>query len=153
MPEQSPAPSWFRLECNSLSENVGLVRLAVAALAGQGPFSVEDVEEIKVAVSEAVTNAIIHGYQGRGDGQVEVVARLDGHRLTVTVRDEGVGIADVEAAMRPGSLDEEHTGLGFAFMTAFMDEVSVNSRVGQGTSVVMEKVARPEANRTATHGG
>ena len=140
--ESSAADSrWFRLECSSAVANIGVARIAVAALAAQAGFSVEDIEEIKVAVSEAVTNAIVHGYGGRADASVAVSAMLAQQRLTVTVSDRGVGMADVQAAMQPGSLDDEHTGLGFAFMKAFMDEVSVQSRVGQGTQVTMEKMA------------
>jgi stage II sporulation protein AB (anti-sigma F factor) len=130
----------FRLAFLSRPENVGLARLAVAALAGQAAFTVNDLEEIKVAVSEAVSNAIVHGYAGRPDGWVEIEAWCDGERLGISVADHGVGIADVEAARRPAhSTDPERLGLGFLFMETFMDRLEVESRLGAGTRVLMEK--------------
>jgi stage II sporulation protein AB (anti-sigma F factor) len=133
------------LEFPSLSENVGLARLAVAVLAADAGFTVEELEEIKVAVSEAVTNAIVHGYPGRSDGTVRVEAHRSGSRLRIRVVDEGVGIADVARALDPEPNDDpERLGLGFAFMRAFMDELAVESDPGGGTEVEMEKVARVE---------
>lgn len=131
------------LEFPSLPENVGLARLAVAVLADEAGFTVEELEEIKVAVSEAVTNAIVHGYPGRSDGTVRVEARRSGTRLRVRVVDEGVGMADVARALDPEPNDDpERLGLGFAFMRAFMDELTVESELGCGTEVEMEKGAR-----------
>ncbi|PSR22853.1 MAG: anti-sigma F factor [Sulfobacillus acidophilus] len=126
----------------SLADNVGLARVSVAALAGQGRFSLSDIEEIKVAVSEAVSNAIIHGYQRRTDGWVELDLELDDAGLTIVVEDWGVGIEDIEQARQPSySGDPERMGLGFVFMESFMHGLEVESTLGQGTRVQMRRLA------------
>ena len=135
---------WLELRIPSLPENVGIARVAVAALAGQLPFTLSELEEIKVAVSEAVTNAMVHGYGGP-DGLVTVRAEHDGIRLLVEVVDAGRGIADVEQARQPAfSTDPERMGMGFAFMEAFMDRVEVESAPGRGTVVRMYKRPHPQ---------
>ncbi|MBQ6842290.1 MAG: anti-sigma F factor [Firmicutes bacterium] len=122
------------------AENVALARLLVAALAAAADPTLAELEEVKVAVSEAVSNAIIHGYGGDAARQVQVSAELDGRLLLVSVRDEGVGIRDIELAMSPSySTEEVHLGLGFAFMTGFMDDVQVMSAPQQGTTVRLAK--------------
>jgi len=130
----------FRLEVLSRPENVGLVRIAVSVLAAGAPFSVPELEEIKVAVSEAVTNAIVHGYQGDESGWVAVEATLDEAWLVVSVADQGQGMEDVQLAREAaGSLADEHLGLGLLFMETFMDEVHIDSAVGAGTRVTMQR--------------
>lgn len=130
------------LEITSLPENVGLVRIAVAAMAAYLDFTVPELEEIKVAVSEAVSNAVIHAYPDRA-GTIRVMAEVAGEDFTVTVQDDGVGIADVEQARQPSfSTDPDRMGLGFVFMESFMDEVDVESRPGEGTRVRMRKRCR-----------
>ena len=97
--------------------------------------------DVKTAVSEAVTNAIIHGYEGCV-GQVFLTCRKHGKDVTVTVSDEGKGIADVERAREPfftTKPEAERSGMGFCFMEAFMDEVHITSAEGRGTSVEMKK--------------
>lgn len=130
-----------RLELRFLSrpENVSLARLLTAALVAERELTLAELDEIKVAVSEAVSNAIIHGYQGRPDKYVELSLALSGDRLAVAVRDEGVGIADVEQAMRPNWSGNGRMGLGFAFMNSFMDRIEVDSVLGQGTTVRLFK--------------
>lgn len=126
----------------SVADNVGLARVAVAQLAAPIGFSLSDLEEIKVAVSEAVSNAIIHGYQGRADGWVEVVASAIDDELTVSVEDWGVGIADIAKAREPAySTDPERMGLGFVFMESFMHSLVVESAPGRGTRVEMRRKA------------
>jgi stage II sporulation protein AB (anti-sigma F factor) len=126
----------------SLADNVGLARVSVAALAGQGRFSLSDIEEIKVAVSEAVSNAIIHGYRQRADGWVQLDLELDDAGLTIVVEDWGVGIEDIERARQPSySGDPERMGLGFVFMESFMHGLEVESTLGQGTRVQMRRLA------------
>lgn len=130
----------FRLHVLSRPENVGLVRIAVSVLAAGAPFSVPELEEIKVAVSEAVTNAIVHGYQGDDSGWVAVEATLDEAWLVISVADQGQGMEDVELAREAaGSLADEHLGLGLLFMETFMDEVHIDSAVGAGTRVTMQR--------------
>ncbi|MDN5348307.1 MAG: hypothetical protein PWP65_1871 [Clostridia bacterium] len=128
------------LEFLSLPENVGLARVAVAAFVAQVDLTLNDLEEIKVAVSEAVSNAIIHGYKDNPQGIVRVKATRFNGTLEIIVEDEGAGIADITQAMQPAySTDPERMGLGFSFMQSFMDEVEVVSEPGQGTRVIMRK--------------
>lgn len=130
----------MKLEFLSCSENVGLARVAVAAFASGVDFNLSDLEEIKVAVSEAVSNSVIHGYEGATTGTVRLSASLFNNALEIVVEDDGKGIADVEQAMLPGTgSDPERLGLGFVFMKSFMDEVDVQTEVGKGTRVKLLK--------------
>lgn len=130
----------MRLEFLSLPENVGLARVAVAAMVAQTDITLNELEEIKVAVSEAVANAIIHGYGGEPRGWVRVTVNRSQESLEIIVEDNGKGIADITLAMQPAySSDPERMGLGFAFIQSFMDEVEVISEEGQGTKVIMRK--------------
>lgn len=130
----------MRLEFLSLPENVGLARVAVAAMVAQTDITLNELEEIKVAVSEAVANAIIHGYGGEPRGWVRITVNRRQESLEIIVEDNGKGIADIALAMQPAySSDPERMGLGFAFMQSFMDEVEVISEEGQGTKVIMRK--------------
>lgn len=134
------------LEFLSLAENVGLARVAVATFAAQVDITLNEMEEIKVAVSEAVTNAIIHGYGGEPRGTVRVAVERTDSGLVITVKDWGCGIADVALAMQPAySTDPERMGLGFAFMQSFMDELEVTSELNQGTQVRMFKKLKGDA--------
>ena len=103
--------------------------------------TLEEIDDVKTAVSEAVTNAVIHGYQGE-KGRIYIEAERKGTLLTLSIRDEGVGIADLKKAMEPMYTSDttgERSGMGFSFMEAFMDEVAVESKPGQGTKVTMKK--------------
>ncbi len=129
------------LAFDSISENEGFARVAVAAFATQLNPTLEEVADIKTAVSEAVTNAIIHAYPDCVH-TVVVRARLSAGALELWVIDEGVGIADVKKAMEPlytSRPDLERSGMGFMFMEAFMDQVQVESTPGVGTTVYMKK--------------
>ena len=129
----------------SLSGNEGFARAVAAAFASQMDPSIEELSDIRTAVSEAVTNAIIHGYEQRKDRTVLMRLSIDGDVLTVTVRDDGCGIGDVELARKPfytSKPELERSGMGFAVMEAFMDTVSVESEVGSGTTVTMRKRIR-----------
>ena len=105
--------------------------------------TLEEIDDVKTAVSEAVTNAVIHGYGSRGGViGMDITADTDGSILTVCIEDQGVGIPDVKTAMEPMfTTDEsgERSGMGFSFMEAFMDEVEVQSEPGKGTLVSMKK--------------
>lgn len=130
----------IKLEFTSIGDNVALARITIAALASQQDLTLNDLEEIKVATSEAVSNAIIHGYQGRPDGIVQLLGILEDDVLTIEIIDEGVGIADIEQALQPAfSSDPERMGLGFVFMQSFMDEVEVESDPNVGTRVILKK--------------
>ncbi|MCD8153766.1 MAG: anti-sigma F factor [Clostridiales bacterium] len=122
--------------------NEGLARVTVAAFCTQMNPTLEEVADLKTAVSEAVTNCIIHGYEGEVR-KIEMVCRQRERELTVDITDHGVGITDIEKAMEPlytTKPDAERSGMGFTFMEAFMDEVSVVSEPGQGTTVHMKKI-------------
>jgi len=129
-----------------ISENVSFARMAVAAFIAPADPSVDEVSDIKTAVSEAVTNAIIHGY-GQTPGNVKMAMTMDGETLTVQVCDEGVGIHDIEEARQPlfttkGEL--ERSGLGFTVMESFMDSVVVESVPKKGTKIILTKALKPQ---------
>ena len=128
------------LKMDSLSENEEFARVVVAVFASRLNPTVEEIDDIKTAVSEAVTNAIIHGYQG-GEGFVSLEAAVEENVLSVTVSDDGVGISDIAKAMEPmfTTAPGDRSGMGFSFMEAFMDRVEVISAPGKGTSVTMRK--------------
>lgn len=123
----------------SLSENVSIARVSAAAFAAQTDFTINDIEEIKVAISEAVTNATIHGY-GCECGEIIMTMTLFNDRLEFVVTDFGKGIEDIHLACQPAySTDPDRMGLGLVFMDSFMDELVIDSKVGQGTTVSMVK--------------
>ena len=129
------------LEVESRSCNEGLARIAVAAFSTQLNPTLEEVADIKTAVSEAITNCIVHAYQKETDMITIECSRFQ-RELTVVVQDKGKGIEDVEKAMQPlftTKPEQDRSGMGFAFMEAFMDEVLVESRLGEGTTVTMKK--------------
>ena len=137
------------------SENEGFARMVVMGFMMDMNPTMDQLQDVKTAVSEAVTNAIIHGY---GDGnqenkvsedipQVEMICERAGEKLIITVKDQGVGIANVEEARQPfftTKPEEERSGMGFAFMESFMDEIAVDSKVGEGTCIIMTKYIRNE---------
>mgnify|MGYP001623152465 FL=1 len=125
----------------SVSSNEGFARAAVSAFAAQLDPTLDQLADLKTAVSEAVTNAIVHGYR-ETIGKVTITARLyETGKVVVKIRDKGVGIEDVEKAMEPlyTTGGEERAGLGFAVMQSFCDKVSVRSQPGKGTTVTLQK--------------
>ena len=126
----------------SVAENESFARVVIAAFAVQLSPTVSEIADIKTAVSEAVTNAIVHGYEG-SSGMVTLRAAIDDRStLTVEVKDSGRGIADVPKAMEPFFTthpEQERSGMGFAVMQTFMDDVDVESAPGKGTIVRMSK--------------
>lgn len=136
--------NFMSMEFLSVPENVGLSRVVVASFAAQLDMTVNDMEEMKVATSEAVSNCIIHGYNNQPIGKVWINVTLFDNRLEILVKDEGVGIEDVDQAMEPAfSTDPERMGLGFVFMKSFMDDVQVESSPGKGTAVKLVKNLPP----------
>lgn len=130
----------IKLEIMSIPANVSFARVAVAAFASQLDFTLADLEEIKVAVSEAVSNSIIHGYENAPDRFVRIFAALTADSLEVRVEDDGKGIEDVNKALQPAfSGSGERLGLGFVFIQSFMDGFQVESKPGHGTKVIMTK--------------
>ncbi len=140
--------NYISLEFLSRSTNEAFARTAVAAFAAQLDPTLEEIGDIKTAVSEAVTNAIVHGYPD-SIGKIAIRACIfDGNVLEITVHDWGRGIADIEQAREPlfTTGGEERSGMGFTIMENFMDRLSVRSKVGKGTVVLMKrKIAQRNA--------
>ena len=137
------------LQFPSQSSNEGFIRSAVACFAAQMDPTLNELEDIKTAVSEAATNAIVHAYPDR-IGKVTVKVRIcAGQMLEITVRDYGRGIPDVEKARQPmfTTGGEERSGMGFTIMESFMDGLKVRSVAGRGTTVVMKKKIAPRIKR------
>lgn len=133
----------LRLEMDSLSQNEEFARVVTAVFMSRLDPTLEEIDDVKTAVSEAVTNAIIHGYGGKGGIiYMEITADTEENMLEVCIRDDGVGIQDVKKAMEPMYTTDpegERSGMGFSFMEAFMDQVAVQSEPGKGTLVSMKK--------------
>lgn len=138
----------MKLELESRSVNEGFARAAVSAFAAQLDPTLEELTDIRTAVSEAVTNCIVHAYAAR-QGKIIIRAGVyaDGF-FRVTIQDRGCGIADIKKAREPlfTTLGEERAGLGFAVMESFMDHLRVRSKPGSGTTVTLEKQIRGRQN-------
>ena len=131
----------MKIVFDSRPENEGLARVAVAAFCTQLNPTLEEVSDLKTAVSEAVTNCIIHAYEGKVQ-KIEVRCRMQGRVIWVDVIDKGIGIENISKAMEPmftTKPEKDRAGMVFTFMEAFMDEVTVESQVGDGTTVHMKK--------------
>lgn len=125
----------------SYSENESFARMVISAFVSRLDPTLEELADIKTAVSEAVTNSIIHGYD-RTSGDIVMRGWLKEREVTIEIVDFGVGITDIEKAMEPMFTtrpDMDRSGMGFAFMEAFMDELKVESEVGKGTRIWMKK--------------
>lgn len=132
-----------RLEIDSLSQNEEFARVVTAVFMSRLNPTLEEVDDVKTAVSEAVTNAVIHGYRGqKGVICMDITADMKEQELEICIKDSGVGIPDIKKAMEPMFTTDpegERSGMGFSFMEAFMDQVNVTSQPGQGTTVSMKK--------------
>lgn len=129
------------LEFESRSQNESFARTVVAAFAAQLDPTIEELADIKTAVSEAVTNSIIHGYNDK-PGIIKMHCVLENNEILVEIVDEGAGIDNIAKAMEPlytTRPELERSGMGFSFMEAFMDNLEVKSEVGKGTTVIMKK--------------
>jgi len=132
----------IKIEFLSKSQNESFARVAVAAFVSQLDPTIEEITDVKTAVSEAVTNSIIHGYENK-EGTVKIEAMINGRELTVIVIDQGVGIENVDIALQPlytSRPDLERSGMGFTVMETFMDNLNVVSEKGKGTSITMKKI-------------
>ena len=124
------------------SENEAFARMVASAFVMSGNPTLEELSDIKTAISEAVTNAILHGYNQNAVGMVHMRCEKEEDKFTFCISDEGVGIENVEQAMEPlytSKPELERSGMGFSFMEAFMDTLSVESELGKGTKVIMTK--------------
>jgi len=130
------------LQFESRSENESFARITVAAFVSQLDPTLDELTDIKTVISEAVTNAIIHGYDNRTDGVITISAEIDSDTVHITVSDEGKGIEDVEQAKQPlytSKPELERSGMGFTIIENFMDEMEIVSAVGKGTTIRMAK--------------
>lgn len=133
--------NYMKIEFDSKSQNEAFARVVVAAFASQLDPTIEEIADIKTAVSEAVTNAIIHGYEN-STGLVIVTCKIDGNQLEVIVEDKGQGIDNIEQAREPlftSKPELERSGMGFTVMETFMDEIEVYSEPKKGTTIRMVK--------------
>lgn len=136
----------MKLEFSSKTSNEAFARVAVAAFVSQLDPTIDELSDIKTAVSEAVTNSIIHGY-GDEEGTVKIEARIYIDTIQIEVSDNGKGIENIEMAMRPlytSKPDLERSGMGFTIMESFMDDIKVESAIGFGTKVTMKKKIAPK---------
>ncbi|ENQ3078839.1 anti-sigma F factor [Bacillus sp. WLY-B-L8] len=132
----------MNLQFSALSQNESFARVTVAAFIAQLDPTMEELTEVKTVVSEAVTNAIIHGYEGNPDGIVYIMVILEDDMVKLTIRDEGIGILDLDEARQPlftTKPELERSGMGFTIMENFMDEVEVISNESFGTTIHLTK--------------
>ncbi|MBR2454933.1 MAG: anti-sigma F factor [Clostridia bacterium] len=131
----------FRMVVDSRSVNESFSRATVSAFAAQLDPTVEEINDIKTAVSEAVTNCIVHGYRN-SVGKIYIGVKIhDDNRVVITIRDRGCGISDIKKAREPlfTTLGGDRAGLGFSVMESFTDKLSVRSKIGVGTTVTLCK--------------
>jgi len=131
----------MRMEFVSKSSNEAFARVVAAAFASQLDPTLEELADVKTAVSEAVTNAIIHGYENKS-GIIKMICRQYDKSLVIEISDEGKGIEDIHQAMQPlytSKPDMERSGMGFTVMESFMDKLEVRSKPGEGTTVILYK--------------
>lgn len=136
----------MKLEFLSKSNNEAFARISVAAFASQLDPTIEEMADIKTAVSEAVTNSIVHGYENM-NGMVKVLCKIFANCIEIEISDTGKGIENVDIARKPlytSKPNLERSGMGFTIMESFMDEVSVESVLGLGTKVTMKKFIKKE---------
>lgn len=134
--------NYFKISFPSKSINESFARMTVASFCMQFDPTIEQINDIKTAISEAVTNCVVHAYPNE-TGKIYITAKIKENKLTVTVKDNGIGIENINKAMEPmftTDIKTERAGLGFAVMQAFMDKVKVYSKKGKGTRVVMTKI-------------
>lgn len=130
------------IEFESKSQNEGFARVAVSAFVSQLDPTIEEISDIKTAVSEAVTNSIIHGYENYEKGIIKIESTIFGREVSITITDFGKGIENIEKAREPlytSRPDLERSGMGFTVMESFMDNLEVQSEEGKGTKIVMKK--------------
>ncbi len=134
----------IKLELMSKSCNEAFARVAIAAFVSQLDPTIEEIADIKTAVSEAVTNCIIHGYEEK-EGIIYINCVLKNREVTIEVKDNGIGIENINMAKEPlytSKPELERSGMGFTIMESFMDEVRIESIVGMGTKVTMRKIIK-----------
>jgi len=138
--------SYIKIETQSNIENLAPIRLCLSTFFSNMKIHIDELVDIKTAISEAVSNALDHAYENE-DGKVEVTGEIIDNLVKITVRDFGNGIEDISLAMTPAyttKAEEEHAGMGFTIMESFMDKMEVESIVGLGTKITMSKTIKPK---------
>ena len=133
----------MEISFQAIAENEAFARMVISAFLVRRDPVLSILSEVRTAVSEAVTNAVVHAYQGQNPGRIQMRAALDDEKILIEIVDYGCGIEDIQQAMKPfytSKPDEERSGMGFALMQSFMDRVQVESSPGSGTAVRMEKL-------------
>ena len=136
----------MKIEFKSKSDNEAFARISVAAFVASLNPTIEEISDIKTAVSEAVTNSIVHGYENN-EGIVKLVCKITGNTVVIEISDNGKGIENIDKAREPlytSKPDLERSGMGFTIMESFMDELKVESIVGMGTKITMKKTIKNE---------
>jgi len=134
--------NFMKLQFTSRSENEAFARITVAAFVSQLDPTLNELTDIKTVISEAVTNAIIHGYENEAEGLITISARIEDDTVHITIEDQGSGIQDIEQAIQPlftSKPELERSGMGFTIMENFMDNMEITTRLGEGTIVRMSK--------------
>lgn len=138
--------NYFEMKIKAISENESFARSTVAGFALSLNPTIEQLSDIKTAVSEAITNSIVHGYQFNQDGEIIIKASINDKTMEIIIIDDGIGIEDVEQALTPfftTKPDDERSGMGFTLMQSFMDELKVDSQLNRGTTIYMSKKINP----------
>ena len=136
--------NYFKLELEAKNINESFARGVVALFAGQLSPTVSEISDIKTAVSEAVTNSIVHGYENKG-GKIILETKISGNKIDIWVTDFGVGIDDIDMALQPfftSKAEQEHSGMGFTLMDSFMNYLEVKPNTPSGLIVHMQKVIK-----------
>ena len=139
----------MKLEFLSKSNNESFARITVAAFIAQLDPTIEEIADIKTAVSEAVTNSIIHGYEESEEGIIKIECKIFANSIKIEISDNGKGIDDIEKARQPlytSKPDLERSGMGFTIMENFMDDIKIESNVGMGTKIIMRKLIKESNN-------
>lgn len=136
--------NYFKLEFEAKNINESFARSVVAMFCTELKPTISEINDVKTAVSEAVTNAIVHGYQNKG-GQIVLEVGISNNTVDIVVKDTGVGISDIDMALQPfftTKSDEEHSGMGFTLMDSFMDDMKVTKNTPSGLIVHLRKVIK-----------
>lgn len=134
--------NYMKLQFVSKSENESFARVAVASFISQIDPTLEEINDIKTVVSEAVTNSIIHGYEENPDGEITITVWLNDSYIEISIEDNGRGIDNIDEAIQPlftTKPELERSGMGFTIMENMMDEMIIESKVGKGTKVILKK--------------
>lgn len=141
--------NYMKLKFSAKSENESFARVAVASFVSQIDPTLEEINDLKTVVSEAVTNSVIHGYDQNPDQLISIEVLIEGSAVTITIEDHGKGIEDIDQAVQPlftSKPELERSGMGFTIMENLMDQMSIESKIGEGTKVTLRKKVTLSSN-------